>query len=136
MMNSNSMFASITEVFAAWIDGALSCDEEIAFMDMCSSDANLQEILEANDCIDVTYEYITENGYELPEEVMRNFELPYIDSLFDDNEDTSIMTQFEPYDSTDCNDNIYENHEENALNYKEEESDNSEDASFNDLDLL
>lgn len=68
------------ETFAAWLDGMLSPEEEKTFVEVCASNADMQEILDANDAVDYVYEDIVGNGYDLPECLLVDFELPYLAS--------------------------------------------------------
>lgn len=69
------------ETFAAWLDGMLSPEDEKAFVEMCVSDADMQEIFDANDAVDYVYEDMVENGYELPDVLLADFALPYVSSV-------------------------------------------------------
>lgn len=40
------------------------------FYGFCASNSDMQEIMEANDQLDETYESIVEDGYELPQEIL------------------------------------------------------------------
>lgn len=83
------------ETVAAWLDGTLSADDSAAFLETCATDTDLQNILDANDQVDDYYEDMMETGYELPEELQTDFDLPHIadadDMAFDDDD-------VEPYD--------------------------------------
>ena len=76
--NLNSF--DMENTFSSWLDGTLSPEEEIAFMDFCASNPEMQEIMEANDQLDETYEMLVENGYELPAEMMDGFILPQVEA--------------------------------------------------------
>ncbi len=43
------------ETFAAWLDGSMSAEQESMFLEACSNDIDLQELLDANDQIDEDY---------------------------------------------------------------------------------
>ena len=76
--NLNSF--DMENTFSSWLDGTLSPEEEIAFMDFCASNLEMQEIMESNDQLDETYEMLVENGYELPAEMMDGFILPQVEA--------------------------------------------------------
>lgn len=79
-MYNENYFTVTEEMFASWLDGTFSPEEEDRFMTMCSSDPDMQEIMEANDQINETFEDMVEDGYELPDEMLSDFELPGIDN--------------------------------------------------------
>lgn len=91
--NDNGMAVS-EELFAAWLDGTLSPGEESRFMDMAAGSEEIQELMDANDQTEETYENMMTDGYEMPEELQDDFELPYIE----DNDD------IEPYDDDETSD--------------------------------
>ena len=76
--NLNSF--DMENTFSSWLDGTLSPEEEAAFMNFCASNPEMQEIMEANDQLDETYEMLVENGYELPAEMMDGFILPQVEA--------------------------------------------------------
>ena len=76
--NLNSF--DMENTFSSWLDGTLSPEEEAAFMNFCASNLEMQEIMEANDQLDETYEMLVENGYELPAEMMDGFILPQVEA--------------------------------------------------------
>ena len=80
--NLNSF--DMENTFPSWLDGTLSPEEEAAFMDFCASNPEMQEIMEANDQLDETYEALVEDGYELPADIMADFIIPQV---VDDDED-------------------------------------------------
>lgn len=80
--NLNSF--DMENTFSSWLDGTLSPEEETAFMDFCASNPEMQEIMEANDQLDETYEALVEEGYELPTDIMTDFIIPQVG---DDDED-------------------------------------------------
>lgn len=69
----------VENTFSSWLDGTLSPEEETAFMIFCASTPEMQEIMEANDQLDETYEALVENGYELPAEMMDDFIFPQVE---------------------------------------------------------
>lgn len=70
----------VENTFSSWLDGTLSPEEEAAFMIFCASTPEMQEIMEANDQLDETYEALVENGYELPAEMMDDFIFPQVEN--------------------------------------------------------
>ena len=70
----------VENTFSSWLDGTLSPEEEAAFMIFCASTPEMQEIMEANDQLDETYEMLVEDGYELPEEMMDGFIFPQVEN--------------------------------------------------------
>ena len=51
----------VENTFSSWLDGTLSPEEEAAFMNFCASNLEMQEIMEANDQLDETYETLVED---------------------------------------------------------------------------
>lgn len=78
MADYNTISFDMENAFSSWLDGTLSAEEEVAFMDFCASNPEMQEIMEANDQIDETYESVVEDGYELPTEMMDDFIIPQV----------------------------------------------------------
>ena len=76
--NLNSF--DMENTFSSWLDGTLSPEEEAAFMNFCASNPEMQEIMEANDQLDETYEALVEDGYELPAEMMDDFIFPQVEN--------------------------------------------------------
>ena len=70
----------VENTFSSWLDGTLSPEEEAAFMIFCASTPEMQEIMEANDQLDETYEALVEDGYELPAEMMDDFIFPQVEN--------------------------------------------------------
>ena len=70
----------VENTFSSWLDGTLSPEEEAAFMIFCASTPEMQEIMEANDQLDETYEALVEDGYELPAEMMDDFIFPHVEN--------------------------------------------------------
>ena len=70
----------VENTFSSWLDGTLSPEEEAAFMIFCASTPEMQEIMEANDQLDETYEALVEDGYELPAEMMDDFLFPQVEN--------------------------------------------------------
>ena len=70
----------VENTFSSWLDGTLSPEEEAAFMIFCASNPEMQEIMEANDQLDETYEALVEDGYELPAEMMDDFIFPQVEN--------------------------------------------------------
>lgn len=87
-MNGYNMINNVSEeTFAAWLDGMLSPEEESDLLREMAGNEELQEILDANDQVEETFEEMVENGYELPEELDEDFALPFIEDFgFDQSE--------------------------------------------------
>lgn len=84
MADNYTNFFDVENTFSAWLDGTLSQEEEKSFMDFCASNSDMQEIMEANDQLDETYESIVEDGYELPQEILDDFVIPQIETNNED----------------------------------------------------
>lgn len=103
-MDDYGNFTLDENLFSAWLDGNMTPDEEEAFMDMCADDPAMGEILDANDQVDDYYENLVDGGYEIPEELDTDFDLPYI-SPADEDDDIYSYEDIEPYeDSSDSHD--------------------------------
>lgn len=105
------------ETFAAWLDGAMSSEQEAMFLDACSHNEDLQELLDANDQIEEDYEYLVENGVILPSEFEADFDIPQIIDISND-EELYSYDQIEPYEQDD--EDVFEetdNHEEDGCDY-------------------
>lgn len=93
------------ETFAAWLDGTLSAEEESRFLEASANSSEIQDLLDANDQVDESFEDMIDNGYELPEEFNTDFELPeiYNDSAHVEEYE---YEEVEPYDvnDDDCED--------------------------------
>lgn len=115
---------SYQETFAAWLDGMLPPAEEDAFKELFSTNSELQDLLDANDQIDENFEQMIDDGYELPEEFLVDFELPQI--AFESDE---VL----PYDE-----DSYEDFEDNSDSFCEDRQDEDVSDSFfeEDMDLL
>jgi len=115
MMDNYSQVVS-EEIFAAWLDGTMSQEEEAAFQKICALDTDLQEILDANDQVDEDYEYMVEVGYDLPYELQTDFEIPQI--TFYDEEELSSYGDDESYSQEDLSeDEELGGQEEDAIDY-------------------
>ena len=69
------------------------------------TEEDFAELLDANDQIDADYELLNETGYELPQELFTDFELPTFGDVQDDyGHDDFVQADFQPADLTD-NDN-------------------------------
>lgn len=115
--------------FSSWLDGTLSPEEETAFMDFCASNPEMQEIMEANDQLDETYEALVEEGYELPTDIMTDFIIPQVG---DDDEDKF------PYDELLCvddADNADDDNQVQSAHVSEEDYEQAEE-SYDDFDIL
>lgn len=119
------------ETFAAWLDGTLSAEDESRFLEMSANSSEIQELLDANDQVDESFEGMIENGYELPEEFNTDFKLP---EIYDDSADIEEYEydEVEPYDvndddceDSDVNDDELSYHETSDIgdNYEQDDYD-------------
>lgn len=105
------------ETFAAWLDGAMSPEQDVMFLDACSHNEELQELLDANDQIDEDYESFVESGVVLPPEFEKDFDIPQIIDVSND-EDLYSYNQIEPYE------------QDESENQDDEEYSNSDDCGY------
>lgn len=115
----------VENTFSSWLDGTLSLEEEAAFMDFCASNPEMQEIMDANDQLDETYERLVADGYELPEEMMDGFIFPQV-------EDNDVYSYDELSNVEDPDDN--DNYDLSA--HVSDGGDYEQDESCDDFDLL
>ena len=114
----------VENTFSSWLDGTLSPEEEAAFMNFCASNLEMQEIMEANDQLDETYETLVENGYELPAEMMDGFILPQL-------EDNDVYSYDELSNVEDADNDNYD-----LSAHVSDGGDYEQDESYDDFDLL
>ena len=100
-MNNYFYPAVSEETFAAWLDGMLSPEEERVFMNECAHNAEIQELLDANDQVEDSYEHLMDNGYELPDELNGDFHIPEIYEAEDEVESYVDVDEVEPYEVDD-----------------------------------
>ena len=125
------------ETFAAWLDGAMSSEQEAMFLDACSHNEDLQELLDANDQIEEDYEYFVENGIVLPSEFEADFDIPQITDI-SNSEELYSYDQIEPYEQ-DEEDNFEEadNLEDDGCDYLSNiDNDSTSDEGIDNMDLL
>ena len=120
--NLNSF--DMENTFSSWLDGTLSPEEEAAFMNFCASNLEMQEIMEANDQLDETYEMLVENGYELPAEMMDGFILPQVEA-----NDVYSYDELSNVEDADNDNYDLSAHVSDAGDYEQDES-------YDDFDLL
>lgn len=120
--NLNSF--DMENTFSSWLDGILSPEEEAAFMNFCASNLEMQEIMEANDQLDETYEMLVENGYELPAEMMDGFILPQVEA--------NDVYSYDELSNVEDADN--DNYDLSA--HVSDGGDYEQDESYDDFDLL
>ena len=120
--NLNSF--DMENTFSSWLDGTLSPEEEIAFMDFCASNPEMQEIMEANDQLDETYEALVEDGYELPAEMMDDFIFPQV-------EDNDVYSYDELSNVEDADNDNYD-----LSAHVSDGGDYEQDESYDNFDLL
>ena len=114
----------VENTFSSWLDGTLSPEEEAAFMNFCASNPEMQEIMEANDQLDETYETLVENGYELPAEMMDGFILPQVEA--------NDVYSYDELSNVEDADN--DNYDLSA--HVSDGGDYEQDESYDDFDLL
>ena len=125
------------ETFAAWLDGALTSEQEAMFLDTCSHNEELQELLDANDQIEEDYENLVESGIVPPSEFDGDFDIPHITDTSND-EELYSDDQIEPYEQDD-EDNFEEadNLEDDGCDYLSNiDNDSTSDEGIDNMDLL
>lgn len=125
--NLNSF--DMENTFSSWLDGTLSPEEETAFMDFCASNPEMQEIMEANDQLDETYEALVEEGYELPTDIMTDFIIPQVG---DDDDDKFPCDELLCVDDAD---NADDDNQVQSAHVSEEDYEQAEE-SYDDFDIL
>ena len=120
--NLNSF--DMENTFSSWLDGTLSPEEEAAFMNFCASNLEMQEIMEAYDQLDETYEMLVEDGYELPEEMMDGFIFPQV-------EDNDVYSYDELSNVEDADNDNYD-----LSAHGSDGGDYEQDESYDNFDLL
>ncbi len=125
------------ETFAAWLDGAMSSEQEAMFLDACSHNEDLQELLDANDQIEEDYEYFVENGIVLPSEFEADFDIPQITDI-GNSEELYSYDQIEPYEQDDeDNYEASDNLEDDGCDYLSNiDNDSTSDEGIDNMDLL
>ena len=125
------------EIFAAWLDGAMSSEQEDLFLDACAHNEELQELLDANDQIEEDYENLVESGVVLPSEFESDFDIPQI---LDTNNDEELYSydQIEPYEQDEENEvEGTNNHEDDGCDYLSSiDNDSTSEDGFDNIDLL
>lgn len=114
----------VENTFSSWLDGTLSPEKETAFMNFCASNPEMQEIMEANDQLEETYETLVEDGYELPEEMMDGFIFPQV-------EDNDVYSYDELSNVEDADNDNYD-----LSAHVSDGGDYEQDESYDDFDLL
>lgn len=132
MADNNTDFFNVENTFSAWLDGTLSQEEEKSFMDFCASNSDMQEIMEANDQLDETYETIVEDGYELPQEFLDDFIIPQIET---NNEDFYSYEELTDINDTDIQEETNHLLSEDVPNEEDNENNEVTDT-FGDFDLI
>lgn len=77
-MNNNFNPVISEEMFAAWLDGNISSAQDAYISQVCSADPDMREIIAADTQIEEYYDNLVETGYELPDEILGDFDLPQI----------------------------------------------------------
>lgn len=132
MADNYTNFFDVENTFSAWLDGTLSQEEEKSFMDFCASNSDMQEIMEANDQLDETYESIVEDGYELPQEILDDFVIPQIET---NNEDFYSYEELTDINDTDIQEETNHLLSEDVPNEEDNENNEATDT-FGDFDLI
>jgi hypothetical protein len=132
MADNYTNFFDVENTFSAWLDGTLSQEEEKSFMDFCASNSDMQEIMEANDQLDETYESIVEDGYELPQEILDDFVIPQIET---NNEDFYSYEELTDINDTDIQEETNHLLSEDVPNEEDNENNEVTDT-FGDFDLI
>ena len=132
MADNYTNFFDVENTFSAWLDGILSQEEEKSFMDFCASNSDMQEIMEANDQLDETYESIVEDGYELPQEILDDFVIPQIET---NNEDFYSYEELTDINDTDIQEETNHLLSEDVPNEEDNENNEVTDT-FGDFDLI
>lgn len=132
MADNYTNFFDVENTFSAWLDGTLSQEEEKSFMDFCASNSDMQEIMEANDQLDETYESIVEDGYELPQEILDDFVIPQIET---NNEDFYSFEELTDINDTDIQEETNHLLSEDVPNEEDNENNEVTDT-FGDFDLI
>lgn len=125
------------ELFAAWLDGAMSFEQESMFLDTCSHNEELQELLDANDQIEDEYENLVEGGVVLPSEFETDFDIPQIVDV-NDTEELYSYNQIEPYEQGDEDDLDGDSNQEyiGGDYISDIDSDNISNLSIDSIDFL
>lgn len=132
-MNAKFTPAISEEIFAAWLDGNVTPEQDSAISQMCATDPQLQEILDASDDVDQEYENLIEDGYPLPEEFEDDFELPYIEVAADEEENAVTMDdEILPYENEKDNDGNDDADLEEIEEYHVENDDVRDNDNIND----
>lgn len=132
MADNYTNFFDVENTFSAWLDGTLSQEEEKSFMDFCASNSDMQEIMEANDQLDETYESIVEDGYELSQEILDDFVIPRIET---NNEDFYSYEELTDINDTDIQEETNHLLSEDVPNEEDNENNEVTDT-FGDFDLI
>lgn len=132
MADNYTNFFDVENTFSAWLDGTLSQEEEKSLMDFCASNSDMQEIMEANDQLDETYESIVEDGYELPQEILDDFVIPQIET---NNEDFYSYEELTDINDTDIQEETNHLLSEDVPNEEDNENNEVTDT-FGDFDLI
>ena len=125
--NLNSF--DMENTFSSWLAGTLSPEEDTAFIAFCASNPEMQEIMEANDQLDETYEALVEEGYELPTDIMTDFIIPQVG---DDDEDKFPCDELLCVDDAD---NADDDNQVQSAHVSEEDYEQAEE-SYDDFDIL
>lgn len=71
----------IEEAIALWLDGGMTYEEELQLMGTISQDSILSAVMDSLDNVDSAYEDMVESGFDLPPELVFDFDLPTIEQV-------------------------------------------------------
>ena len=130
----------IEEAIALWLDGGLTYEEELQLMETIAQDSVLSSVMDSLDNVDSAYEDMVENGFDLPSELVFDFDLPTVEQagVFDEVLDPSefINSALANECATGYKYSLEEEDEEANENFICEEDSESLDLSQTDLDSL
>lgn len=122
------------EMFAAWLDGNLSYEDQQFVEQQLMDDPEMQELLVANEQVEEDYNDMITNGYEMPDELMSDFELQPIEVIEDYEDDMDadddIVDYFETSDSN-VNDPVDYQEESDGPGYESHDFHTYEDEDGN-----
>ncbi len=116
------------ELLASWLDNMMTPEEASEFEKLFIDNEDVQQILDANDAIEESYEEFIETNEELPEELFGDFQIPMGQDIFaEDEENVKILF------NTDSENSDNDDFEENNLNL-DRDLDSTEVTDFNEID--
>lgn len=142
MIATDDLFYQVDEEdVAAWLDGTLPPESENNFMSLLSTDPELADILDTYDEVESSFEDMVENGYELPADLLFDFDLPQIeDEFFDDAESFETDFAADEEDGQNFVDEDACEEEDDTSCHDDTDADTVEDAdsesSFDEMDIF